>query len=143
MNSFVVDANVWLAFLVQEHPHHAASRRWFNTLAPGQAGLCRVVQLTLLRLLGNRTIMASGAISDTEAWNHIGKLMEDERVDFLTEPPGLDSVLPNLFRYPVPTPNLVMDAYLAAFAISANRELVTRDRGFEQFRGLRVRFLEP
>jgi toxin-antitoxin system PIN domain toxin len=143
MNSFVVDANVWLAFLVQEHPHHAASRRWFDKLGANDAGLCRAAQLALLRLLGNRTIMGGGVLSATEAWSCVAKLQEDERVVFLAEPPGLDSLLPSLFRYPVPTRNLIADAYLAAFAIGVNRELVTRDRGFQQFRGLRVRLLEP
>ena len=62
--------------------------------------------------------------------------MEDERVDFVSEPAGVDSILPTLPHYPIPTGKLVTDAYLAAFAIAASRRLVTLDRGFRQFRGL-------
>jgi predicted nucleic acid-binding protein len=70
------------------------------------------------------------------------KLLEDERVDFVSEPAGVDSVLPALLNCPIPTGKLVADAYLAAFAITASRRLVTLDRGFRQFRGLDVDLLE-
>jgi toxin-antitoxin system PIN domain toxin len=143
MNTCVVDANAWLALLFRRHEHSDSTRRWFDRLGTGEAGVCRITQLTVVRLLGNRTIMGEDALSATEAWSKIVSLLEDERVAFLVEPPGLDSLMPDLLRYLAPTPNLAADAYLAAFAIGANLALVTRDRGFQQFRGLRVRFLEP
>lgn len=65
----------------------------------------------------------------------------DDRVWFLHEPPGLDSALPELFRYPIPTRRVIGDAYLAAFAICSERKIVTLDRGFVQFRGLEVEIL--
>jgi predicted nucleic acid-binding protein len=49
--------------------------------------------------------------------------------------------LPSLFRYRQPTPNLINDAYLAAFAIAGGYGLVTHDRGFAEFRGLDVEIL--
>jgi len=70
------------------------------------------------------------------------RIAGDERVEFLPEPPGVDRILAELLRYPAPTGKLINDAYLAAFAIASNRPLVTWDRGFPQFRGLRVRLLE-
>ena len=142
MNSCLVDANVWVGILVEEHVHHVASRRWFDLLAPAEAGLCRLVQLGVLRALSNHAIMRAGALPPREAWSPVAHLLEDERVEFLPEPPDLESVLPDLLRYPIPTGKLINDAYLAAFAINSNRELVTWDRGFQQFRGLRVKLLE-
>src|SRR5579862_2632235 len=142
MNSSVIDANVWLALMVDNHSHHSASRRWFSTLEPGQAGLCRTVQLTVARLLGNRLVMNQNPLSAAESWSRVTTLLDDERVRFLTEPPELDSVLPGLFRYSEPTSQLINDAYLAAFAISSNRTLVTFDRGFQQFPGLDVDLLD-
>ena len=59
----------------------------------------------------------------------------------IPEPPRIDSVFPALWKYPVPTGKLVGDAYLAAFAMSDSRRLVTLDRGFRQFRGLEVELL--
>ena len=136
MKPCLVDVNIWLALLVIQHEHHKQVGRWFDGLAAAEAGLCRVVQLALIRLLANRSLMGAHAISATAAWDLIEKLMEDERVDFVSEPAGVDSVLPTLLHSPVPTGKLVTDAYLAAFAIAASRRLVTLDRGFRQFRGL-------
>lgn len=138
MKRRLVDVNVWLAMLVKEHAHHRLARSWFEALAAGEAGLCRLVQLALIRLLGNPTIMGPGALSAAEAWNLIAELLRDERVEFLTEPADLDSIFPNLLRYPVPTPNLIADAYLAAFAMSSSLPVATLDRGFQQFRGLQL-----
>ena len=134
----LVDVNVWLALLVKEHVHHVLAREWFETLAPRHAGLCRVVQLSLLRLLGNRMIMASGALSAGEAWNRIEELLQDERLKFHREPSGLDTLLPELLGYPSAAGNLIADAYLAAFAMGSDLQLATFDHGFQRFRGLRL-----
>lgn len=138
---YVVDTNVWLALLSTTHNSHNSSMAWFETLGTGCAGMCRPVQLALIRLLGNRTVMGAVALSASQAWQHIQLLMEDERIEFLREPDRVDDVLPTLFRYPVPTPQLISDAHLAAFSMACGRCLVTRDRGFQQFRGLDVEIL--
>jgi|SRR5690242_6467552 len=141
MNSYVVDANVWLALVVDGHPHSARSVEWFEGIAVADAAICRIVQLALMRLLANRTVMGDAVLSASQAWSRVVQLLQDERVIFLPEPRELETILPSLLRYPVPTQNLINDAYLAAFAICSNRELVTWDRGFQQFRGLRVKLL--
>ena len=64
-----------------------------------------------------------------------------ERVEFVPEPPDIDSFLPALLRYRVPTGKLVSDAYLAAFAMSSSRRLVTLDAGYRQFRGVELELL--
>ena len=69
------------------------------------------------------------------------RLLEDERVELVPEPAGIDALLPALFKYPSPTGKLVTDAYLAAFAMSASMQLVTFNRGFRQFKGLDVTIL--
>lgn len=139
--SSVVDANVWLALVSQRHPDHHLVRRWADNLAVREAGLCRTVQLTVTRLLGMRTVVGVEAMPAGEAWLRLQELLDDERIEFLPEPLGIDTILPTLFRYREPTPNLVNDAYLAAFAIASGRRLVTRDRGFLEFRGLDVEIL--
>lgn len=137
----LVDVNVWLSLLVRQHQHHRLARKWYETLGPSQAGLCRFVQLGLIRLLGNRSVMDSDAISAAVAWRLIEELSQDERVEFVSEPPNIDRVFPALLNYPVPTGKLVSDAYLAAFAISSSRRLITLDAGYRQFRGLEVELL--
>lgn len=132
----LVDANVWLALLVREHVHHAATRVWYEGVGIGQAGICRITELSVTRLLGNRTVMGKAAIPAAESWRQVMRLQDDGRVQFIAEPADVGETLPTLLRYKVPTKNLVMDAYLAAFAICAGRRLVTFDRGFQQFQGL-------
>ena len=141
MKRCLVDVNVCLALLAPRHVHHGAASRWFSSLQPGEAGLCRVVQLALIRLLGNRSVLGDGILSAADAWKAVADLLADERVDFVAEPAGIEAILPELFRYPVPTGKLVVDAYLSAFAIAASRKMVTADRGFQQFRGLDVTLL--
>lgn len=141
MKRCLADVNVWLALLVMQHEHHRTAVKWFDGLPAGEAGLCRLVQLALIRLLGNRSIMGDSAIAAATGWDLIETLLEDERVSMIPEPARIDSVLPALLEYHVPTGTLVADAYLAAFAMSDSRRLVTLDRGFRQFRGLEVELL--
>lgn len=141
MTPCLVDVNVLLALVALQHVHHSAARKWFSALSAGEAGLCRVVQLALIRLLNNRSVMGEGAISPGAAWRLIEELLEDERLEYVPEPPRLDSVLPILLVHPMPAGKLVTDAYLAAFAIASSRCLVTFDKGFRQFKGLELDLL--
>jgi toxin-antitoxin system PIN domain toxin len=141
MKQCLADVSVLLPLLVRHHEHHEMALRWFDGLHAGEAVLCRFVQLALIRLLGNRTIMREFVLSPAAAWQLIEDLMEDERLEFAPEPASLDSAFPRLFTYPVPTNKLVADAYLAAFAIAGTLRLSTFDKGFEQFRGLELQLL--
>ncbi len=137
----LVDVNVWLALLVRQHVHNAAAREWFEDLEEDQAGMCRLAQLGLIRLLGNHRVMGRDALSAVQAWELIAELLGDARVEFVAEPPDLDRVFPAILYYPVPTAKLVSDAYLAAFGLTASRRIVTFDRGFRQFRDLDLELL--
>ena len=90
----------------------------------------------MIRLPGNKSVMGKYAVSALAAWELTGQLLCDERIGFASEPVMIDSAFPALLRYPVPTGKLVGDAYLAAFAISSARTLVTLDGGFREFKGL-------
>ena len=141
MKQCLADVNVLLALLVVHHQHHRLAFKWFEGLAAGHVGLCRIVQLALIRLLGNPSIMGSHAMPAIAAFEAIQMLLEDERVQFIIEPPEIDYHFPKLLLYPTPTGKLVTDAYLAAFAIGSSRQLVTLDRGFRQFKGLDCKIL--
>jgi uncharacterized protein len=141
MTPCLADVNVLLALVVRQHEHHKVAGRWFERLSADEAGLCRFVQLGLIRLLGNRNIMGDDALAPGAGWNLVGELLQDERVVFTPEPEGLDAVLPSLLAIQGSAGKLVSDAYLAAFAIAGSRRLVTLDRGFQQFKGLDVELL--
>jgi toxin-antitoxin system PIN domain toxin len=136
MKQCLADLNVWLALLVIHHQNHRLAREWFEGLTAGEASLCRFVQLGLTRLLANRTIVDHHALSAGAAWTTIETLLEDERLEFLVEPEGIDTIVPRLLPYSLPTGKLIGDAYLAAFAMAASRRLGTLDQGFRQFRNL-------
>lgn len=142
MKPCLADVNVVLPLLVRHHEHHQPAMLWFDSLAAGEGVLCRFVQLAVMRLLGNRTIMGKYAVSALMAWNLIQELLGDERLDFIPEPPLIDEVLPELLRYPVATNQLLGDAYLAAFSITGQVRLVTFDSGFRQFRGVDLHLLK-
>ena len=141
MKPCLVDINVWLALLVQQHVHHKLATEWYEALSTSEAGMCRVVHLGLIRLLSTSALLGDHAVPPLEAWELAERLLEDERVDFVNEPPGLDTVLPSLLRYRAPAGKLVADAYLAAFAMVGSRRLTTIDSGFRQFRGLDLQLL--
>ncbi|MEO5926885.1 MAG: TA system VapC family ribonuclease toxin [Bryobacteraceae bacterium] len=139
--SNVIDVNVWLALLCQSHTHHGRSLRWYGGLTAEEGGLCRVAHVSLIRLLCTQKVMGSDTLPAASAWLRVEELLEDERVLFLSEPQGFDAIWPTLLRYRQPTPSLVPDSYLAAFAMAGGHKLVTFDRGFLEFRGLEVEIL--
>lgn len=141
MKPCLADVNVLLALLVRQHEHHKSALRWFDRLAANEAGLCRFVQLALIRLLGNRHVMGDDTVPAARAFSLIDELLQDERITFVQETELLDSILPTLLNSTAPTGKLVGDAYLAAFCISGARRMVTLDRGFRQFKGLEVEIL--
>jgi toxin-antitoxin system PIN domain toxin len=143
MKRCLADINLLLPLLVRHHEQHELALRWFDSLAAGEALLCRFVQLALIRLLGNGSIMGDYALPASSAWELLGKLMEDERMEFAAEPTLLEAEFPKLLRYPTPTGKLVGDAYLAAFALAGQFRFATFDTGFRQFRDLDLQLIAP
>jgi toxin-antitoxin system PIN domain toxin len=143
MKPCLADVNVLLPLLVRHHEHHELALRWFDSLSVGEAVLCRFVQLALVRLLGNRTIMRKYALSASAALDLILELLEDERIEFAAEPALLDAVFPKLLKYAAPTNKLVGDVYLAAFSIAGRMRLAAVDQGFKQFRDVDLHLLVP
>lgn len=140
-SSLLVDVNVWIALLAEDHAFHQQALDWYQEVEVGQAALCRLVQLSVVRLLGNPKVVGN-PIPASEAWQATEALLHDQRVDCIPEPLDIGQIIPTLLRHRVPTPKLVMDVYLAAFAISTRRRFVTWDHGFTQFEKLEVQLLD-
>lgn len=137
----LADVNLWLATVLEQHPHHVAAVHWWRRqVLPSGARVyfCRMTQLGLLRLLTNAQVMGSSRRKPARAWEHYGRLLSQSPVGFLTEPEGLDPVLQQLSEGRGPSPALWTAAYLGAFAIAADLRFATFDRGFRQFHGLRL-----
>jgi len=143
MRSCLVDINVMLALLASNHAQHSQARKWFAGCAKGEIGICRYVQLGVIRLLNSPAVMQSSAISGFAAFRIIHELIElDERVEFVADHPEIDSFFPGCLSQPLPAAKAVNDAFLAAFALAAKRRLVTFDGGFKNFKNLDLALLE-
>jgi toxin-antitoxin system PIN domain toxin len=143
MKPCLADINVLVALLAGNHVHHSLARKWFAGCTKGEIGICRYVQLGVIRLLGSPSVMQSSAISGFAAFRVIHELINlDERVEFIAEHPDIDSFFPQFLSHPWPARQAVNDAYLAAFAFAAKRRLVTFDGGFRNFKNLDVSLLE-
>jgi toxin-antitoxin system PIN domain toxin len=143
LSEYLCDVNVWVALAISGHSQHEAAMDWFKTVdAPDAATFCRATQQSFLRLLTSRrfaSIYADAPQSNREAWGTYRVLRRDERVGFRPdEPHGLESVWQAYTERTTASPNLWMDAYLAAFAASGDMTLVTLDHAFTQFEGLNV-----
>ncbi len=125
------DINVWIALTHQAHAHHLVASDWFAGL-PIEARLmfCRFTQLGFLRLVTAEAVMEDDVMSQTEAWSVYDQWLQDDRVDLMDEPLGLESRLRVLTQSRHPTPKDWGDSYLAAFAAAGQLTLVTFDRAF-------------
>jgi uncharacterized protein len=103
--------------------------------SPHDAALfCRMTQQSFLRLLTSSAVLAPygvSALSNSAAWSTYEGFLADERIAWVEEPRGLESVWKRLARATQASPKLWMDAYLAAFAMSAGYQLVTTDKAFQ------------
>ena len=126
------DINVWVALTYAGHVHHLVASDWFDSLEPDvRLCFCRFTQLGLLRLLTADAVMGSEVMKQPEAWSAYDRWLEDDRVTFLDEPAGLDRRFRARTRLRQAAPKTWADAYLAAFAETAQLTLVTFDRAFK------------
>jgi len=140
----LADVNLWLATVVESHPHHQRAIGWWQERVIGSdhtVYVCRVTQLGLLRLLTNSRVMGTHVCSATRAWELVDALSSQEPVGYLDEPAGLESTLRELTAAQPRSPELWTDAYLAAFARTAGIRMTTFDRGFRRFAGLDLELL--
>ena len=135
------DVNFLLAACYERHIHHPAAMVWLNAQDELSIMICRNTQLGLLRLLCNTSVMGADVCSMARAWAIYDEILGDERFDFSAEPEGLERFLREFTSGENVSPKLWQDAYLAAFARSTRTHLVTFDKGFKQFAGLKLTLL--
>ncbi len=135
------DVNVWLALTYERHVHHGAAKSWFESLDDSaRLFFCRVTQLGLLRLLTTEAVMGvEEVMSQSAAWKSYDRWLQDDRVSFLAEPPGLEDAFRATSRLRRPAPKDWADSYLAAFALVSNLTLVTFDQALHRKARLAIR----
>lgn len=134
----VVDLNVLLYVVNENAPHHQALLSWWESAVNGDEsiGLPWVVLLGFLRIATNPKIFPNPlapatAISKIDAWLSLGNTY------LVTEKEEHWEILRTLVADAGTAGNLTTDAHLASLAISHGAVLVSCDRDFARFRGLR------
>ncbi|MCV7384571.1 PIN domain-containing protein [Mycolicibacter longobardus] len=117
----LLDANVLVALLVEDHVHHRPAERWLAANGSGFA-TCPMTQGSLVRLL-----LRAGQTAAT-ARELVGAVARDPRHEFWPDSlPFTDVTLTGIIGH-----RQVTDAYLAQLARSHNGRLATFDRGLAQ-----------
>ena len=140
------DINVWLGLAVSNHEHHPFAIRWLDAQQkPASLGFCRATQQGYLRLLSNEKMMRTyrlPPLTNAQVWASYQALLADERITFLPEPEGLEPIWQRFGSRDTASTKLWMDAFLSAFAVAGNHELVSFDSGFREFAGLKLQRLK-
>ena len=128
-SSVFLDINVWLALSSRDHKHFEPSWEWYKRLPPTTILLfCRMTQLGFLRLLTTQSVMGQGTLTQAQAWEAYDRLLATAGARFAEEPAGMESRFRACAGAQQASPKEWADAYLAAFAETANLTLVTFDR---------------
>ncbi len=138
----LVDANVLVYAVNEAEPRHEEARGWLDESlsGAGTVGFAWVVLLAFVRLstkigLFPRPLSVDAALGIVHQW--IG---DGPGVVVVPTARHLD-VLASLLRSTGTGGNLTSDAHLAALAVEHGAAIVTYDRDFERFEG--VRWREP
>lgn len=136
------DINVWLAFSVADHVHHARARHYWYEEAGDQLAFCRVTALGFLRLSTNASAMDGQPLTVPQAWRAYSDFRRLPEVVLAAEPEGCEPWLEQWAVGGRTTPRQWTDVYLAAFAKAGGLRLVSFDRDFVHFDGLDLLRLE-
>jgi uncharacterized protein len=134
---FLPDVNLWLSLTFQSHVHHSAAKNWFDQVPDAACFFCRLTQQGLLRLATNPKAFGGDAVPMVDAWRMYDLFLSDSRVLFVDEPPALETRWRSHTQRQTFSSKVWSDAYLAAFSHAAGLELVTFDKGFAQYQGLK------
>ncbi len=136
----LLDVNVLVYSHREDAPGHTAFREWTEAMlaSPSAFGLCEWVLAGFLRVVTHPRVFDPPSPMKA-ALAFADELRERPSCVLLAPGPRHWEIFSTLCRRAGVKGNLVPDAYLAALAIETGSELITTDRDFSRFPGLRWR----
>jgi toxin-antitoxin system PIN domain toxin len=128
--SYLLDVNVLVALLSEDHTDHQLVTDWFNTSAR-QWAICPFTEAGFLR---NATAPRPGQITMNEATRVLAKIAELPGFRYLPITTGWHALCSPFFARLYGTKQ-VTDAYLLGLAVQGGLVLVTRDKGILHLAG--------
>ncbi|MBF8290389.1 MAG: hypothetical protein HW391_1357 [Chloroflexi bacterium] len=135
----LVDANVLIYAVNEDAPAHAVCRRWLDDALAGNesVGFAWIVLLAFLRVATNPAVLAD-PMSVEEATDQVRTWLAAPAA-IVVEPTARHAdLIAGLLSGVGTAGNLVNDAHLAALASEHRATVVTFDRDFGRFPGLRT-----
>src|ERR1044072_8690233 len=132
------DINIWIAYCVRAHPHHALVMKQWGTLEEVDLFFCRVTQMGLLRILTQPKAMGPSVLNGKAAWELFERLVDEQQVRFQHEADGTERFFREYTNDEDFSFKRWTDAYLAAFARSQGMGVLTLDKGFQNLSGVEV-----
>lgn len=130
------DVNVWVALASPDHPHHRRAVTYWRNEVDGSVSFITQTALGLVRLLTNSAVRGTAVLDVQGAWQLYRAWRQDPAVTFTHEPARCQIELDRYVVAGCVRPRTWSDAYLAAFARSAEMRLVSFDADFAGFSGI-------
>lgn len=136
----LVDANVLLYAVNEQAEHHERSRRWLDSALSGQetVGFAWIAILAFVRL-STKPGLFPHPLEMSQALQVVDDWLSSPAAVVLSPGSGHLVTLRELLPDGRTAGNIVNDAHLAALAVEHGCEVVTFDRDFARFSGIRAR----
>lgn len=136
----VVDANVLLYAVDSTSAHHDASISWLDTALSGAeaVGLAWVTLLAFVRLSTSAVVFSTPLTTD-DAIGQVETWLAAPSAVVAQPTPRHAALLRGLLRDTGTGGNLTTDAHLAALALEHGADIVSFDRDFARFPGIKHR----
>ena len=137
----LVDTNVLIYAHRRDAPRHDEYRAWIQAMVDGPEpyAVSDFALTGMVRVVTNRKIFHAGAATIDEALAFVGRIRNQPHAHVVSPGPRFWDIFTRLCRQVDARAKLVPDAYLAALAIEHGCELISEDKDFGRFPGLRFR----